>query len=41
MSSELNSIDKEIIDQVASEVRLTEEFEYIPKKKGVKSGKKK
>jgi general secretion pathway protein A len=41
MSSELNLIDKEIIDQVASEVRLTEEFEYIPKKKGVKSGKKK
>jgi general secretion pathway protein A len=41
MSSELNLIDKEIIDQVASEVRLTEEFEYVPKKKGSKSGKKK
>jgi hypothetical protein len=31
----LNSIDKEIIDQVASEVRLTEEFEYIHKKKAL------
>ena len=41
MSSELNSVDKEIIDQVASEVRLTEEFEYTPKKKGAKSVKKK
>ena len=41
MSSELLSIDKEIIEQVASEVRLTEEFEYIPKNKAKKAVKKK
>ena len=33
MSSELLSINKEIIEQVASEVRLTEEFDFIQKKK--------
>jgi len=36
MSSELLSINKEIVEQVASEVRLTEEFEYTPKKKNAK-----
>jgi general secretion pathway protein A len=41
MSSEILSIDKEIIEQVASEVRLTEEFEYIPKNKTKKAVKKK
>jgi general secretion pathway protein A len=41
MSSEILSIDKEIIEQVASEVRLTEEFEYIPKNKAKKAVKKK
>jgi len=33
MSSEERSINKEIVEQVANEVRLTEEFEYIPKKR--------
>jgi general secretion pathway protein A len=33
MSSEVRSINKEIVEQVATEVRLTEEFNYIPKKK--------
>jgi general secretion pathway protein A len=41
MSSEATSIDKEIIEQVASEVRLTEEFEYTSKSRGTKSVKKK
>jgi hypothetical protein len=41
MSSELLSINKEIVEQVASEVRLTEEFEYAPKKKNAKKVNKK
>jgi len=41
MSSELLSINKEIVEQVASEVRLTEEFEYTPKKKNAKKVNKK
>jgi general secretion pathway protein A len=41
MSSEIRSIDKEIVDQVATEGRLTEEFDYIPKKKKVKKANKK
>ena len=41
MSSEATSIDKEIIEQVASEVRLTEEFEYNSKNKAKKEVKKK
>jgi general secretion pathway protein A len=36
MSSETLLINKEIVEQVASEVRLTEEFEYTPKKKNAK-----
>jgi general secretion pathway protein A len=36
MSTELSSINKDIVEQVATEVRLTEEFEYIPKKKNPK-----
>jgi general secretion pathway protein A len=41
MSSELLSINKEIVEQVASEVRLTGEFEYTPKKKNAKKVNKK
>jgi general secretion pathway protein A len=39
MSSELLSINQEIIEQVATEVRLTEEFDNIPKKKTKKVNK--
>ena len=41
MSSELRSIHKEIIDQVANEVRLTEEFDNTTKNRGGKSKAKK
>jgi general secretion pathway protein A len=41
MSSEQLSITKEIIEQVAAEVRLTDEFDYIPKKKTAKKANKK
>jgi hypothetical protein len=41
MSSELRSIHKEIIDQVANKVRLTEEFDNITKNRGGKSKAKK
>jgi len=41
MSSEIHSINKEIIDQVANEVRLTEEFENTVKNKSNKSTTKK
>ena len=41
MSSELRSIDKEIIDHVANEVRLSEEFDYTPPSRSAKSRKKK
>ena len=37
MSAEIQTINKEIIDTVASEVRLTEGFENASKKKDVKS----
>jgi general secretion pathway protein A len=36
LSTEITTIDKEIIDSIAQEVRLTEEFEVQPKKKKVK-----
>ena len=41
MSSEIHAINKEIIDQVANEVRLTEEFENTVKNKRNKSTTKK
>ena len=41
MSSELRSINKEIIDQVANEVRLTEEFDNATKNRSSKSKTKK
>jgi general secretion pathway protein A len=41
MSSELQTINKEIIEQVANEVRLTEEFDTKTKTKAVKSKSKK
>ena len=41
MSSELPSINKEIIEQVANEVRLTEEFEHTSKSRGGKTTTKK
>ena len=41
MSSEQLSINKEIIEQVANEVRLTDDFDYIPKKKTAKKVNKK
>ena len=41
MSSNLQEIDREIIEQIASEVRLTEEFDKTSKSKSVKSKAKK
>jgi general secretion pathway protein A len=41
MSSEIHSINREIIDQVANEVRLTEEFDNTTKNRGGKSKAKK
>jgi type II secretory pathway predicted ATPase ExeA len=38
MSAEVHSITKDIIDQVASEVRLTEEFEQPPRKRRTRAG---
>jgi len=41
MSSEIDSIDKNIIDQVANEVRLTDEFDTASRRSGSKSKSKK
>ena len=41
MSAELHEINKEIIDHVANEVRLSEEFDYMPSSRNAKPRKKK